>query len=103
MTRTNVFAPTVQTIDDAVALGTPWLPAQNEDVVEDVGQNPSGQNPRGRLPGEADSQLSVRCKTGQRMSGPSPHNTSIATCHRRGREGRRTIADRTGLLGDQRA
>eukprot|EP00959_Pyramimonas_sp_CCMP1952_P282989 5915148-Pyramimonas_sp.AAC.1 len=50
MTRTNVFAPTLQTIDEAVALGTQWLPVQNEDVVEDVGENPRGQNPRGRLP-----------------------------------------------------
>eukprot|EP00959_Pyramimonas_sp_CCMP1952_P042249 883659-Pyramimonas_sp.AAC.1 len=73
MTRSNVFVPTLQTIDDVVNLGRPWLPVQDESVVEDVEANTGGESPPARLPrrlgeqfqSEANSQFPVRFRTGQ--------------------------------------
>eukprot|EP00959_Pyramimonas_sp_CCMP1952_P037816 791670-Pyramimonas_sp.AAC.1 len=45
MTRQRVFAPTLQTIANAVSMGTPWMPVPQEDAAD-----AAGQSPRGRLP-----------------------------------------------------
>eukprot|EP00959_Pyramimonas_sp_CCMP1952_P284700 5951712-Pyramimonas_sp.AAC.1 len=51
MTRSNVFVPTRQTIDGAVNVGRPWLPAQNAGALEEENMANAGENnPPARLP-----------------------------------------------------
>eukprot|EP00959_Pyramimonas_sp_CCMP1952_P294219 6154041-Pyramimonas_sp.AAC.1 len=55
MTRQNVFVPTLQTIANAVSMGTPWLPVPREDAVD-----AAGQSPRGRMPVAWENSLEAR-------------------------------------------
>eukprot|EP00959_Pyramimonas_sp_CCMP1952_P083509 1745919-Pyramimonas_sp.AAC.1 len=61
MTRTIVFVPTLNKIDDAVNLGRPWLPTQNAGALdEENGNNAGDNNPPARLPVDWENNFRAR-------------------------------------------